>query len=122
METIFQSSGVGAKAPPPAAPALTLTERMLVRRTLAAALVLGAVGDGLLREGPGGMGFTLFTLATLRAPPLASRAPRLGGVAPAMGGRRRAVDAGSVPAARPHAVLRLGLPVAGFGGAQVLQL
>jgi len=76
METIFQSSGTDTTAAPADGSALTLTEKLLVRRTLLAALALGAVGDTLLREGPTGIGFTLFTLATLGALALLMRARR----------------------------------------------
>jgi hypothetical protein len=67
METILHTAPApGARTASPA-PTLSLTERLLVRRTLLGGLALGVVGDTLLRAGASGVGFTLFVLATLGA-------------------------------------------------------
>ena len=67
METVLLSAEATRAGRSPTARRLTLTERVLVPRTLAAGLALGVAGDVLLREGPTGIGFTLFVLATLVA-------------------------------------------------------
>ena len=67
MKTVYQAAGSLPAPTPSAAPELALADRLLVRRTLVAALALGVAGDLLFRDGPRGVGFTLFTLATLGA-------------------------------------------------------
>ena len=74
METTIMRAT--ARVPSTSVSALTVTEKHLVRRTLAAGLALGVVGDTLLRAGASGIGFTLYVLATLAALAVLMRARR----------------------------------------------